>query len=145
VRRVLSWSLAVAILLAGGTWAAVTLQERATFGTKITEDDLTVEVNEGDRFSLAVPDRGASVGDAWSATVTPDGVVAAVEDRKVMSNVRDRVFGPEAGGGAGTRYFIYTAEAPGTVRVTLANCFQGCRDDYSRGLSREVTWTVTVG
>jgi hypothetical protein len=145
VRRVLSWSLAVAILLAAAVWGGLALHERATFGTKITEDELTVEVDEGDRFSLAVPDRGASVGDAWSATVKPDGVVATVEDRKVMSNVWDRVFGPEAGGGAGTRYFIYTAEAPGTVRVTLANCFQGCRDDYSRGLSREVTWTVTVG
>jgi inhibitor of cysteine peptidase len=145
VRRVLSWSLAVAILLAAAVWGGLALHERATFGTKITEKDLTVEVDEGDRFSLAVPDRGASVGDAWSATVAPDGVVAAVEDRKVMSNVWDRVFGPQAGGGAGTRYFIYTAEGPGTVRVTLANCFQGCRDGYSRGLSREVTWTVTVG
>ncbi|MEU8229344.1 hypothetical protein AB0C12_07035 [Actinoplanes sp. NPDC048967] len=145
MRRVLSWSLAVAILLAAAVWGGLTLRERATFGTKINEEDLTVEVDEGDRFSLAVPDRGASVGDAWSAAATPDGIVAAVEDRKVMSNVWDRVFGPEAGGGAGTRYFIYTAETPGTVRVTLANCFQGCRDDDSRGLSREVTWTVTVG
>ena len=145
MRRVLSWSLAVAILLAAAVWGGLALHERATLGTKITEDDLTVEVDEGDRFSLAVPDRGASVGDSWTATVTPAGVVAAVEDRKVMSSVWDRVFGPEAGGGAGTRYFIYTAEAPGTVRVTLANCFQGCREDDPQGLSREVTWTVTVG
>jgi inhibitor of cysteine peptidase len=145
VRRVLWWSLAVVIVVAAGGWGALAWRERATFGTKITDDRLTVRVEPGDRFSLAVPDRGASVGDSWSDKVTPEGVLAAVDDRKVMSDLRDRMIGPEAGGGAGTRYFIYTARAPGTARVILANCFRGCGDGYTRGLSRSVTWTVTVG
>jgi hypothetical protein len=138
------WSLAVVIVLAAGGWGARALWEHATFGRKISEDRLTVAVGQGDRFSLAVPDRGASVGDSWSATLTPEGVLTTVDNRKIMSNWRDRIFGPEAGGGGGTRYFIFTAAAPGTVWVTLANCFQGCRDDYSRGISRSVTWMITV-
>ncbi|GAA3350511.1 hypothetical protein GCM10020358_76720 [Amorphoplanes nipponensis] len=139
------WSLAVVIIVVAGGWGVLTLRAHAIFGTKITEGEPAVRVGPGDRFSLAVPDRGASVGDSWSATVTPAGVLAAEGNRKVMSNFWDRVLGPEAGGGGGTRYFTYTAEARGTARVTLANCFQGCRDDYSRGISRSVTWTVTVG
>jgi len=42
----LSWSLAVAILLAVAVWGGLALHEHATFGTKITEEDLTVEVQE---------------------------------------------------------------------------------------------------
>lgn len=145
MRRVLWWSLAVVVIVAAVGWATLALRERATFGTKISEEELTVTVGRGDRFSLAVPDRGASVGDSWSATIIPEGVLDPVDDRKVMSNVWDRLVGPDAGGGAGTRYFTYRAEGPGTARVTLTNCFRGCQDDYSLGVSRSVTWTVTVG
>jgi hypothetical protein len=72
----------------------------------------------------------------------PDGVLTTVGNRKIMSNLADRLFGPAAGGGGGTRYFIYTATAPATARVTLANCFQGCHKPSP--LSRTVTWQVTV-
>jgi hypothetical protein len=142
MRRVLLWSLGAVIILAAGGWGARALWEHATFGRKITQDQLTVTVGRGDRFSLAIPDRGASVGDSWSATVAPDGVLTQVDNRKIMSNRGDRIFGPEAGGGGGTRYFVFTADAPGTARVTLANCFQGC--DEPSPLSRTVTWQVTV-
>jgi hypothetical protein len=63
----------------------------------------------------------------------------------VMSSLVDRVFGPETGGGAGTRYFIYTASRPGTVTVRLYNCFQGlCESGRTDPWSRGVTWTITV-
>ena len=142
MRRVLSWSLAVMIVAAAGGWGAWVWWKHATYGRTITEAELTATVEAGDRFSLAVPDRGASVGDSWSATVTPEGVLTAVGNRKVISNVYDRIFGPAAGGGAGTRYFTYTAEAPGTARVTVTNCFQGC--DEPSPLSRSVAWQITV-
>jgi hypothetical protein len=136
------WSLAVVIVLAAGGWGAVALWEHTTFGRKITETELTVTVERGDRLSLAVHDRGASVGDSWSATVTPEGILTPVGNRKTMGNLGDRLFGPSAGGGGGTRYFSYTADAAGTARVSLTNCFQGC--DEPTPLSRTVTWQVTV-
>ena len=145
MRRVLLWSLAVVITLAGATWAALTLHDQATYGSELTETTRTPTLNQGDRFSLAVPDRGASVGDSWTAAVAPDGIVTATGNRKVMSNVWDRIFGPAMGGGAGTRYFTFTADNPGAATVTLSNCFQGCHDDYTRGVSRTVSWTITVG
>jgi hypothetical protein len=138
----LVWSLAVVIIVVAAGWGALALRDHLTFGEKISEDRLTVTVGQGDRFSLAVPDRGASVGDSWSASVTPQNVLTAVDNRKVMSNIWDRVVGPAAGGGGGTRYFTYTADVPGTVQVTLANCFQGC--DRPSPLSRTVTWQLTV-
>jgi hypothetical protein len=145
VRRVLLWSLAVVIIVAGVGWGVAALHEHATYGRKIAEDERTVTVGRDDRFSLSVPDRGASVGDSWSATVSPPGILTAAGNRKVMSNLWDRVFGPEAGGGGGTRYVTFTADRPGSVQVTLSNCFQGCRDTYSQRLSRTVTWSITVG
>ncbi|MEU8607714.1 hypothetical protein AB0C29_06910 [Actinoplanes sp. NPDC048791] len=145
MRRVLSWSLAVAILLAAAVWGGLTLHERATFGTKINEEDLTVEVDEGDRFSLAVPDRGASVGDSWTATVAPAGKLEPVAERKVPDSWWSRLVGRDgdmAGGGGGTTYFVYEAKESGTAVVTVANCFQGC--DEPSPLSRTVIWQVSV-
>jgi hypothetical protein len=144
VRRVLLRSLAVVIILAATIWAIGALRVHLTFGTKIDESDLTVTVDEGDRFSLAVPDRGASVGDSWSAAATPDGVLQAVDNRKVMSNLADRLFGPEMGGGGGTRYFVFEARKQGTARVVVTNCFRGCDNENTRRFARSVTWTITV-
>jgi hypothetical protein len=121
----------------------VALRDHATFGTIFDEKELTVTVKPGDRFSLAVPD-GGSIGDEWSAAVAPDGVLTATGNRLVMSNLLDRIFGPQAGGGAGTRYFTYSANQRGTATVRLFDCFQGmCNTPYDK-YSRAVTWTVTV-
>jgi hypothetical protein len=104
-----------------------------------------VVVHLGERFSLAVPDRGASVGDEWSATVAPAGLLSAGFSRQVPGNPMDRAFGSQLGGGAGTRYFPYTAKQRGTVTVQLANCFQGlCRIRQANPNDRQVSWRITV-
>jgi inhibitor of cysteine peptidase len=135
--------LAAVVLVAGTVAAVIGLRHRTIYGTVLDESRLTATVDRGDRFSLAVPD-GGSIGDEWSATVTPDGVLTTVDNRMVMRSLHDRLFGPLAGGGAGTRYFVYLAARQGTATIRLFDCFQGaCRipDDRS---SRAVTWTITV-
>ena len=137
------WSLVAIAVGAALNWGVVALRDHATFGTIFDEKELTVTVGPGERFSLAVPD-GGSIGDEWSATVAPDGVLTATGNRLVMSNLLDRIFGPQAGGGAGTRYFTYSANQPGVATVRLFDCFQGmCNTPYDK-YSRAVTWTVTV-
>lgn len=131
------------LLLAGLAVAAVMVRHHFVYGRVVDETQLTVTVHRGDRLSLAVPDAGASVGDSWSAVVAPDGMLRQVDNRKVMGNLLDRIFGPAAGGGAGTRYFIYRADAAGAATVTLSDCFQGCHEPSP--YSRSVVWTITVG
>jgi hypothetical protein len=142
--RIVLWSLAAVVLGAALNWGALELRHHVVYGTVIDESDLTVTVQRGERFSLSVPDRGASVGDEWSAAVEPAGILTTIENRMVMSNLFDRVFGPLAGGGAGTRYFIYTANRRGTATVKLFNCFQGGCDQPGDKISRGVTWEITV-
>jgi hypothetical protein len=144
VRRVLWTVAAVVVLAAGATWGGLAWHQHATYGTVVREDQKTLTVDRGDRFSLAVPDRGASVGDSWSSSVGPGGVLTPVDNRMVMSNLADRVFGPLAGGGAGTRYFIYDGDRSGRATVTVANCFQGCDHPTKAAESRSITWTITV-
>jgi hypothetical protein len=141
-RWIVLWSLAAVVLGAALNWGAVEVRHHVVFGTVFDESDLTVTVQRGDRFSVVVPDLGASVGDSWSEAVVPAAVLRTVEDRQVMSNPMDRIFGPAAGGGAGHRYFIYVAGEQGTATVTLSNCFQGCHEPSP--YSRDVVWTVTV-
>lgn len=136
--------LAVVLLLVAGGAGGYALWRHLTYGTVATEDDPVVRVDAGDRFSIAVPDRGASVGDWWTVKSSPEGPVALRGERMVPSNLSDRLFGPNPGGGGGTRYFVFDAKKPGTVTITLHNCFQGCRDAQSDGLSRTVEWQVTV-
>jgi hypothetical protein len=144
-RHIVVWSLAALVLVGGTTWATLTIRHHLLYGTVFDEQSLRPTVEHGQRFSLAVPDRGASVGDEWSATVSPDGLLRAQGDRQVMSSLVDRIFGAEPGGGAGTRYFSYTASRPGTVTVQLSNCFQGlCHSGRTDPWSRGVTWTITV-
>jgi hypothetical protein len=138
------WSVAAVVLGAALNWGAVELRHHVVFGTVFDESDLTVTVQKGERFSLSVPDRGASVGDKWSATVEPAGSLITVENRMVMSNLLDRIFGPQAGGGAGTRYFIYTANVQGSATVKLFDCFQGGCDQPGDKISRGVTWEITI-
>jgi hypothetical protein len=116
----------------------------ARYGDVHDEGGPVVVVDRSHRFSLAVPDRGASVGDHWTAAVAPEGVVALVRSEQVAGNIVDRMTGPASGGGAGTRYFVFDARHSGAVTITLHNCFQGCQTDRTRALSRDAGWTVTV-
>jgi hypothetical protein len=145
VRRILVWVVAVLVVVAGAGWATLAIRHHLIFGTVFDEKALRPTVDRGERFSLAVPDHGASVGDEWSPTVNPEGLLRARGNRQVMSNPWDRIFGPQIGGGAGTRYFTYTASRSGTVTVRLYNCFQGlCQSGRNDPWSRGVTWTITV-
>jgi hypothetical protein len=118
--------------------------QRARYGDVHREGGAIITVAAGHRFSLAVPDRGASVGDHWSATVAPEGPVTLEHSEQIGGNLVDRLIGPAAGGGAGTRYFVFDARRTGSVTITLHNCFQGCQTDRARAASREAAWTVTV-
>jgi hypothetical protein len=142
--KIVLWSLLATTIWCALNWAAFRLYEHRTYGTIHTETDLSLTIEQGQRFSLEVPDRGASVGDQWSATVDQPSALAPVENRKVMGGLADRLFGPQVGGGAGSRYFIYSAAKPGLVTVRLYNCFQGGCDQPGDTISRGVTWQITV-
>ncbi len=131
--------LIVAVVATGLTWRG-----HARFGAIADEQTTTLTVNVGGRFSLAVPDRGASVGDHWTASADPAGLVELVEKERMAAGLWDQVFGPSLDGGAGSRYFRYDAKRPGQVTITLSNCFQGCRNDHTRAESKTLSWTVTI-
>jgi hypothetical protein len=134
-----------AVLLVGLVGVVVTTGiQRARYGEVHAEGAATVTVDRGNRFSLAVPDRGASVGDHWTTAVAPDGAAVLVHSELIGDNIVDRMIGPAAGGGGGTRYFVFDARRSGSVTITLHNCFQGCGDDRTREESRDAVWTVTV-
>jgi predicted secreted protein len=137
-------ALAVVLLLVAGSAGGYAVWRHITYGAVATQDNTVVRVDTGERFSLAVPDRGASVGDSWTAKASPDGPVALHEQRMVASNLSDRLIGANAGGGGGTRYFVFDARKRGTVTITLHNCFQGCRDERTNDLSRTIEWQVTI-
>ncbi|MGC9669387.1 hypothetical protein ACNTMW_22880 [Planosporangium sp. 12N6] len=139
------WLALVAVVLVGLAGLVVVKGvQRARYGDVHTEGDGTVIVDHGHRFSLAVLDRGPSVGDHWTAAATPDGVIALVRSEQPDDDIASWVFGPLNGGGAGTRYFVFDARRAGSVTITLHNCFQGCRTDRTTAESRDAVWTVTV-
>jgi hypothetical protein len=142
--QALLWSVIALVLWVGIVWAAIAVRREVIFGEIHLEADTTVTVDRGDRFSLAVRDRGPSVGDHWTLSVAGTDVLTRVEERHVSSALLPQFGEPLMGGGDGTLYVIFTGAKKGTTTVTLSNCFQGCRSDDSRGLSRSVTWTVTV-
>jgi hypothetical protein len=125
-------------------WGGVAVYRHHVYGTVLTESRLTATVGVGDRFSLAVPDRGASVGDAWSARAGAGTVVSAQGRRTRPKSPLDRFGAPRLGGGQGTTYFLYDATAAGSAQVTLTDCFQGCDHPVNQAQSRSVTWTITV-
>ncbi|WIM99711.1 protease inhibitor I42 family protein [Actinoplanes oblitus] len=143
-RRVLVLGLAVLIVVTGAGWGLYAWYRHATYGTVADQQELTVAIAAGDRLTLAVPDRGASAGDHWTAQVPATGVLRAVDEQFTYSRVHDRLFGPADGGGAGTRYFIYQADAPGEVTVTLSNCYRGCASASDKAESTATIWLVTV-
>jgi hypothetical protein len=144
VRRVVSIVVVVAVLAVAAALGGALIRRHVVYGTVLDASSPSVTVKVGDRFSLKVPDRGPSVGDRWSATAEPDGVVTLVGDELISNSLSDRLFGPSIGGGGGKHYFRFDAERAGQVTVTLTNCFQGCWDERTRAESTTVTWTVTV-
>jgi inhibitor of cysteine peptidase len=135
--------LAVVVVAVAGL-VAVKGAQRARYGTVHDEHDTTIGVDRGDRFTLAVPDRGASVGDHWTADIQPSGAVVLERSRLNAGSFVDRLVGPANGGGAGIRYLVFNARRSGKVTITLHNCFQGCGDERTRAASRDVAWTVDV-
>ena len=130
------------MLLVGGlTWGGIALHRYETYGTEFTESDLTVTVEAGDRFSLAVLDRGPSVGDSWSAAPSP---LLIVQGERTRYDNALAGFGQElAGCCRGTTFFIFDTETTGTTQVTLTNRFQSGHDP-SDPENRSVTWQITV-
>jgi inhibitor of cysteine peptidase len=119
--------------------------ERFRYGGIYGAERLTVQVGAGDRFSLAVPDRGASVGDRWEVATVPDAAVAnLVRNELAVASLHDVIFGPAPGGGGGTRYFTFAARGRGHTTIALHNCFQGCDRPFRQRLSPTITWDVTV-
>jgi hypothetical protein len=143
VRRVLWTVAAVVVLAAGATWGGLAWHQHATYGTVVREDQKTLTVDRGDRFSIGVRDHGPSVGDHWTAQTAGDTLDPAGK-RHVYFNPLERVgiHVEGAGGGDGTTYFIYDARRTGTAVVTLSNCFQGCH--WPSPYTRSVTWTITT-
>ncbi|MCU7727731.1 hypothetical protein ODJ79_28775 [Actinoplanes sp. KI2] len=142
--KVAVWLVVIVVVLGALTWGGVVVYRHRVYGTVYSESQTSVTVGKGDRFSLAVPDRGASVGDFWTAQVAPDGLLGDQGKRTRHKALLDRVRDPLLGGGQGTTFFTYDATATGTAKVTLSNCFQGCSSPASQAASRSVTWTITV-
>ncbi|MFY1690689.1 protease inhibitor I42 family protein [Plantactinospora sp. WMMB782] len=137
-------ALALVLVVGLATVVGLRIRRDARYGTVLDRQATSATVESGERFSIRVPDRGASVGDNWTATAEPADAVALVEDELISGSLTDRIFGPSDGGGGGNRYFLFDARRSGQVTITLANCFQGCGSERTRAASETVTWTVTV-
>jgi len=144
MRHWLIWLSVAVVLAVAGVWGGLALYRQATYGPRHAEQDQEVRVSAGDVFTLIVPDRGESIGDRWTASVSDEGVVSQAGSTLIADNLFDRWFGAGKGGGAGQRLITFRAKAPGTAKVTLSNCFQGCDNERTRAESRSVSWNVTV-
>lgn len=142
--RWLIWLVVAIIGTVAGVWGGTALNRQLTYGTRYTEQQKDVRVSVGDVFSLVVRDRGASVGDNWTATVAVGAVVSEEGTELIPDSLKDRLFGAAPGGGAGDRLIAFRAKAPGTTQITVANCYRGCATDENKAESRELSWTVTV-
>jgi hypothetical protein len=144
MRRWLVWSLVAVVVLVAAAIGGVTLYRQATYGHRYGGGS-AVSTDKGSVFTLVVRDRGASVGDRWTATVADPAIVEQIRSELVADSWHDRVFGANAGGNGGDRYITFKAKSAGTTTITLSNCFQGCDNDRTRGLSQTISSTVTVG
>ncbi len=141
--KITLWCVIAVVLWAGISWGAVAARRRVIFGDVHTEAAKSVTVGRGDHFSLAVRDRGGSVGDHWTQqTAAPEIVTLREERHEPHGGVLAKLDGD--GGGDGTRYFVFDARKPGVTTVVLRNCFQGCAPGWRDELSRSVTWQITV-
>jgi inhibitor of cysteine peptidase len=144
VRRRAIWTLVAVVLVMAGALGGMSLYRHATYGIKYSEHQPNVAVSEGGIFTIVVQDRGPSVGDDWTASVSDETTISQIRSTLIPSSFLDPWFGPKKGGGGGQRLITFRAKAAGNATVTLRNCFQGCRDDRTRSLSRSVSWTVSV-
>lgn len=142
--RIVAAAVFAAVLIVGAVWAAGLYRNHTTYGTIVTEKNLSVTIDQGDRLTLSVPDRGPSVGDNWSHSAEPANGLKFIEKRHISDSLVERLFGSAPGGGAGDTYFIFEAEQSRRVSVTLTNCFQGCGSARTKEQSRSVSWQVTV-
>jgi hypothetical protein len=144
-RRVLLRTAGAILLVVAVTWASVAAYRRVRYGREYDESRPAVRVGTGDRFSVEVHDRGGSVGDSWTAKTEPEGLLTARGDVLRGTFLISDVLPASDGCCGGTRLFTFDAGRPGTVTVTLSNCFQGCDSPTGRRYSRSVAWAVTVG
>ncbi|MCP2328845.1 hypothetical protein HDA40_007352 [Hamadaea flava] len=144
MRRWLIWSLVAVVAVVGAVVGGVAVYRAATYGDRYDAEHSAVTVSDGSVFTLVVRDRGASVGDYWTATVADPAIAEQVGSELVADSLSDRVFGAAPGGGAGERLITFKATAAGTTTITLSNCFQGCDNDRRKAASSTVSWTVTV-
>ncbi|NUR70533.1 MAG: protease inhibitor I42 family protein [Hamadaea sp.] len=144
MRRWLVWSLVAVVVLVGAVIGGVAVYRKVTYGDRFDASRPTLTVSEGSRFTLVVRDRGASVGDYWTAEVNDPAIAEQVGSTLIADSLSDRVFGPADGGGKGQRLITFEAKATGTTTITLKNCFQGCDTDRRRAASSTVSWSVTV-
>jgi len=135
--------IAVVVVAAAGALAP-RAWHRLRYGAEYRASATTVLVAAGDRFSLVVDDRGASVGDSWSVQQQPDPDVARFVRDDLVTPLRIRIGRPAAGCCAGTRYFTFDAHGPGRTTIVLRNCFQGCDNARTRQASTAPRWTVIV-
>ncbi|MEU4241796.1 protease inhibitor I42 family protein [Actinoplanes sp. NPDC026619] len=142
--RIVLWVIVIVIVLAGAGWGGVSLYRHQVYGTVYSESELSVTVDKGGRFSLAVPDRGGSVGDAWTAQADAGGLLSAQGRRTRPDALVERVRDPLLGGGQGTTFFTYEAPKAGATSVALSYCFQSCDNPATQDQRRTVTWQVTV-
>lgn len=137
-------SLVALVLIVAVAAVGLAVYHKATCGDRFVESEQRVMVPADSVFTLVVPDRGASVGDRWTAGVDDAAIAEQIRSTLVADRLSDRLFGPTPGGGGGQRLITFRATAPGTTIITLSNCFQGCGDERTKAQSRSVSWTVTV-
>ncbi|MFD8588013.1 protease inhibitor I42 family protein [Streptomyces sp. NPDC059637] len=116
---------AAAAALAAAVMLATSCADDSGRGAVFTSRTKPIEVEAGDRFSIAVPDN-ASFGDNWKV-LRPgpkSPIVRSVEADYKADDDSD----PTAVGGGGTLYFVFEAEAPGRTEIVLRNCFRGVCD-----------------
>ncbi|WP_203816858.1 hypothetical protein [Paractinoplanes ferrugineus] len=142
--RVIVRAVVAVVVLAGLAWAGVAVYRHQVYGAVFAESQLSVPVDAGDRFSLAVPTSGGSVGDSWTAAGDAAGLLGTPAERTRHDGLLDRVRDPLLGGGEGTKFFTYDASKAGSTSVTLSYCFQGCDNPATQARKRTVTWNVTV-
>lgn len=118
------------------------------YGSVYRSQTPSIQVDRGDRFSLAVSDAGASVGASWRVQEQTDPAVAGLRRTEVVRSlpvvVYHRVAGPFYDGGGGTRYFTFDARKTGRTTIVLYDCYRGCDDPGDLRYSKAVRWDVVV-